>query len=105
MKQSSFINKILTFQMAGLVDRFNSIALIERFNHVARMQPCGYEFIEMNINFGLIYIYIYISNVDENGRVARVVLSIMTQSGSCTYHACLPMYFPVLTCMILTKIG
>ena len=64
--------------MASLTDGFNSIALVEGFKHMARMQACSYEGIEVNTKFRLILI----SNVDEDGRGARVVLSLMMRDNS-----------------------
>ena len=64
--------------MASLTVRFNSIALVERFNHISRMQACSYEGIEVNTKFRLLLI----SNVDEDGRGARVVLSLKMRDNS-----------------------
>ena len=74
----SYKQKVLTFQMASFTARFNRIALVERFNHTARMQACSYEGIEVNTRFRMIYV----SNVDEDGRGARVVLSLMMRGNS-----------------------
>jgi len=64
--------------MADLIVRFNTIALIERLNHVARGRSCSYEGIEINTKFRLILI----SNVEEDSRGARVVLSLMMRDSS-----------------------
>jgi len=48
--------QILPFQMANLVDRFNTIVMIERFNHVARQGGCDYAGIEVNRVFRVLFI-------------------------------------------------
>jgi hypothetical protein len=60
--------------MASFSDPFNCIALIERFNHVAIMRACGYDGIEANRKFRLIYV----SLVDGD----QIALSLMMRDDS-----------------------
>jgi hypothetical protein len=70
--------QILPFQMAHLVDRFNTIAMIERFNHVARQRGCDYAGIEVNRAFNVHFI----STVEGDQHVLSLMMGIRYASWS-----------------------